>query len=118
MTTLFFILAHTLLLNGAALVWLTPTSHDFGAIPKNQSVKYIFEFKNMSKEPLVIENVRTDCGCTATDWDEEPVGVAQNGKITVLYDAVKTGIFYKKLTVWIKGQRKPEKLIIEGNVLE
>ncbi len=118
MTVLFFVLINTLRLNGSALVWLTPTSHDFGEISKNQPVKHVFEFKNTSNEPLVIENVRTDCGCTATDWDEEPVAAAENGKITVTYDAAKTGIFYKKLTVWIKGQRKPEKLFIEGDVVE
>lgn len=100
------------------LVWITPTTHDFGEIAKKQPVKHVFEFKNTTTEPLVIENVRAECGCTASDWEQEPVQPAQTGKITVTYDAAKSGVFYKKLTVWIKGQRKPEKLIVEGEVLE
>ena len=104
--------------NDSKLFWITPTTHDFGEIAKKQPAKHVLEFKNTSAEPLVIENVRAECGCTASDWEQDPVQPSQAGKITVTYDAAKSGIFYKKLTVWIKGQRKPEKLIVEGEVME
>jgi hypothetical protein len=113
-----FFLFQVFIGNDSKLVWLTPTTHDFGEIAKRQPVKYVFEFKNITTEPLVIENVRAECGCTASDWEQEPVQPSQIGKISVTYDAVKNGVFYKKLTVWIKGQRKPEKLIVEGEVME
>ncbi len=113
-----FFLFQVFIGNDSKLVWLTPTTHDFGEIAQRQPVKYVFEFKNTTTEPLVIENVRAECGCTASDWEQEPVQPSQTGKISVTYDAVKNGVFYKKLTVWIKGQRKPEKLIVEGEVME
>jgi Protein of unknown function (DUF1573) len=113
-----FTLFHFFVAADSKLVWITPTTHDFGEIAKRQPVKHVFEFRNTGNEPLVIENVRAECGCTASDWEQEPVLSAQTGKITVTYDAAKSGTFYKKLTVWIKGQRKPEKLIVEGEVME
>jgi Protein of unknown function (DUF1573) len=61
--------------------------------------------------------VRTDCGCTASDWDEEPVKPNALGKITITFDATKSGYFQKKITVWIRGQKQAEKLSIEGEVL-
>ena len=79
---------------------------------------YIFEFKNTSNAPLIIDNVRTDCGCTASDWEETPVEAGAQGRITIHFDASKTGYFKKKITVWIKGMKKAEKLSIEGEVTE
>ncbi len=113
-----FSLFQALVANDSKLVWITPTTHDFGEIFKKQPVKHVFEFKNATNEPLVIENVRAECGCTASDWEQDPVEPSKTGKITVTYDAAKSGAFYKKLTVWIKEQRKPEKLIIEGEVVD
>jgi Protein of unknown function (DUF1573) len=96
--------------------WLSPTSHDFGTIQKGVPQTHIFEFKNTSIAPIIIDNVRTDCGCTATDWEETPVSMGEKGKITITYDSRKTGYFKKKITVWLHGQRQCEKLWIEGEV--
>ena len=38
--------------------WLTEDTHDFGDIPQKKPVKYDFRFRNISGEPLVIDNVR------------------------------------------------------------
>ena len=99
------------------LSWTTPQSHDFGEILRGSSQTHVFEFKNLSNKPLTIDNVRTDCGCTASDWEEEPVKPNALGKITITFDAAKVGYFQKKITVWIRGQKQAEKLSIEGEVL-
>jgi Protein of unknown function (DUF1573) len=96
--------------------WTTPTNHDFGLIGKDVEVKHIFTFRNLSNAPLIIDNVRTDCSCTASDWDTEPIAPNAIGKITVEYDAKKKGYFKKRLTVWLHGQKQAEKLMIEGEV--
>jgi hypothetical protein len=98
------------------IVWTTHTTHDFGKIKEQQEVTHVFTFKNISTQPITLDNVRTDCGCTATDWDTAPVLPNQTGKITVSYDAAKGGFFQKKITVWIHGQRKSERLTILGEV--
>ncbi len=100
------------------LVWTTSTDHDFGLIPRGIEAKHVFTFRNRSKTPLKIDNVRADCSCTASDWDIAPVAPDSIGKITVNYDAFKKGYFKKRLTVWIKGQKQAEKLVIQGEVEE
>jgi hypothetical protein len=97
--------------------WMTPQDHDFGEIRRGSTHTHVFEFKNLSDKPLTIDNVRTDCGCTASDWEEEPVKPNALGKITITFDATKVGYFQKKITVWIRGQKQAEKLTIEGEVL-
>ncbi len=100
------------------LVWTTPTDHDFGLIPRGIEAKHVFTFRNHSKTPLKIDNVRADCSCTASDWDIAPVAPDSIGKITVNYDAFKKGFFKKRLTIWIHGQKQAEKLTIQGEVEE
>jgi hypothetical protein len=99
------------------VIWTTPQNHDFGEILRGSTHTHIFEFKNLTNKPLTIDNVRTDCGCTASDWEEEPVKPNAQGKITITFDATKSGYFQKKITVWIRGQKQAEKLSIEGEVL-
>jgi Protein of unknown function (DUF1573) len=103
--------------DSSKLSWTTPQSHDFGEILRGSTHTHVFEFKNLTDKPLTIDNVRTDCGCTASDWEEEPVKPKALGKINITFDGVKSGYFKKKITVWVKGQKQAEKLSIEGEVL-
>jgi Protein of unknown function (DUF1573) len=98
--------------------WTTPTEHDFGEIERGKSQTYIFIFKNISDKPIVVDNVRTDCGCTASDWENTPILPNATGKISITFDAFKEGYFRKKITVWIHKQKKSETLYIEGEVLK
>lgn len=118
MLSILIVLTQLFLSDNSKITWTTPKDHDFGEILRGKPATHIFEFKNISATPLLIDNVRAECGCTATDWEEEPIESGKLGKITVTYDAAKSGYFRKKMTVWIKGQRKPEKLEIEGEVME
>ena len=110
-----FLLPFCFILN-TKIVWTTPTQHDFGNILRGSEAKHIFTFKNLSDKTLVIDNVRTDCSCTASDWDAAPILSNEIGNVTVSFDTHQTGVFRKKITVWIRGQRQAEKLIIVGKV--
>lgn len=99
-----------------SITWTTPVEHDFGEIGQGSEAVHVFTFKNLTNKPIVIDNVRTDCSCTASDWETAPIEPQETGKIKVSYDTKKTGYFRKKLTVWIRGQKKAEKLTIEGDV--
>ncbi len=63
------------------------TSHDFGDIYQGDKVEYTFTFENTGTEPLIITNVQTTCGCTATDWPREPVLPGKTGSIKVTFDS-------------------------------
>jgi hypothetical protein len=115
-----FLLPFLFLLNvqvsDSAVEWISPTTHDFGDLKRGKPVTHDFRFKNTGSEPLTIDNVRSTCGCTATEWSEEVVPAGEEGVIKIEYDAKKEGYFYKKITVFFSGQRKPEKLYVEGYV--
>lgn len=112
----FLFLFQNQIANDSKVEWLSATTHDFGDIPQGVPVTIDFRFKNISDETLVIDNVRTTCSCTASDWPEEVVEPGKEGYIRIEYDAKKLGYFSKKITVYFSGQRKAEKLTIEGYV--
>lgn len=111
---LFFI--KFLLLQNPSVLWQTPTAHDFGRIQQHQPAEYIFKFKNNSRDTMIIDNVRTTCGCTVPDWTVEPILPDSISQIKVIYDAEKTGYFRKKIKVFVSTQRKGETLTISGQV--
>lgn len=100
------------------VVWLCPVHHDFGTIPLSVPAAVRFEFKNTGTSPLVIDNVRTPCGCTAVEWPEKPVSPGEKATILVEYNAAKIGYFYKDIKVFFHGIRQAERLSVKGLVAE
>lgn len=98
--------------------WLSPATHDFGEVIYKKNIEHQFHFKNTSSEAFVIDNVRTSCGCTAADWQETPILPDSSASIQVVYDANELGYFRKSIKVYFSGQRKAEKLYLEGTVVE
>lgn len=96
--------------------WLTERDHDFGKMRHERPKSFVFLFKNISEEPILLETVRTTCGCTAARWTESPIGPGETGEINVEYDAYQRGDFSKKIRVFFSRQRKPELLWIRGDV--
>ena len=65
-------------------------------IPYDSKEPFIFEFKNTGKQPVIITNVHTSCGCTAAEKPTEPVAT---------------------ITVTTNVSTEPIVLTISGNVL-
>ena len=102
--------------NDSVVEWLTPVDHDYGDIKLNAPAKVVFRFKNTSSEPITIDNVRSTCGCTASEWEEVVIAPGEESEIKIEYSARKPGFFFKKITVFFSNQRKAEKLSITGYV--
>lgn len=100
----------------SVIKWETETDYDFGDIIQGQPQSFDFKFTNLTDTPLTVDNVRTTCGCTATDWSEIPTLPDSTGSIHITFDARKSGYFYKKIRVFFHGQRKGEMLTISGYV--
>ena len=83
---------------------------------QGEPVSYAFQFRNLTDVPLVVENVRVGCGCTATEWQETPVAPGELGSINVTYDATNTGYYRKYVKVYFRGHRGGHKLWLEGFV--
>lgn len=101
----------------AQVVWLTGQTFEFGRLDLTDKVATTFTFRNGGAQPLIIDNVRTSCGCTAPEWDTKPVLPNENGEIRIEFRPNKKGIVVKRIKVWFKGMRKPEILRISANVI-
>ena len=91
-------------------------SHDFGEIPKGVPVSVEFSFTNTGDEALIIKDVVTSCGCTASDYAREPILPGKSSKIKVTYNAANAGAFTKTITVNSNGQEAVKVLNIKGVV--
>lgn len=102
--------------NTPVVEWLTEQDHDFGQVPSGKTVRFMFKYKNIASEPLLLQTVRTSCGCTAAEWTQEPVAPGATGQVLIEFESSQQGDFRKKIRVFFDKQRKAEILWIEGEV--
>lgn len=100
-----------------AVLELVDSVHDFGTY-HGDSVKQTFSFriKNAGTEPLIIYDLKTSCGCTATEYSKEPVQPGKQTKIKVTYDGKgrQPGAFSKTVAVYTSAKNGLKKLEIKG----
>ncbi len=94
---------------------LKETGYDFGKIPQGKPVYHFFEVTNTGKDPMVISNVQTSCGCTTPEWSKEPIAPGATAKIKVGYNAAAQGNFEKYITI-IYNQNLSKQVKINGTV--
>jgi archaellum component FlaG (FlaF/FlaG flagellin family) len=85
-------------------------------IPYGADETFTFSFKNTGKEPIIISNVQTSCGCTTAKKPEAPVAPKKSADISVKYDTKRVGQFTKTITV-TSNVSEPIVLTIKGTVL-
>lgn len=90
--------------------------HDFGTIPYNGDGSYEFKFKNTGKNPLIISNCQTSCGCTVSEWPKDPIAKNGEGSIKVKYATTRVGPFTKTVTVTSNSSNSPLVITIKGTV--
>lgn len=101
-----------------AVVTFEEASHDFGDISQGDKVEHTFKFTNTGNEPLILSNVLTTCGCTATNWPRDPIAPGKSGEITVSFNSAgKMGVQNKVVTIVSNATNAQEKVKIVTNVL-
>ena len=85
-------------------------------IPYGADETFTFSFKNTGKDPIIISNVQTSCGCTTAKKPEAPVAPKKSADISVKYDTKRVGQFTKTITV-TSNVSDPIVLTIKGTVL-
>jgi hypothetical protein len=100
--------------DGIALAF-EETSYDYGKIAQGSDGTHNFVFHNTGTEPLLLNNVRSSCGCTIPEWPKEPIPAGKTGTIKVSYNTRITGSFSKSVTVYSNAE-KPVVLVIKGTV--
>lgn len=101
---------------GPAFAW-TVTLFDFGKIKQSKPVTHEFTFTNSGDVPLVISSVQASCGCTVAEYSKEPIPAGGQGFVKATYNAAKTGVFTKTITI-NSNTAEPVLLTIKGEVVE
>ncbi|MBP7849873.1 MAG: DUF1573 domain-containing protein [Lentimicrobiaceae bacterium] len=94
------------------------TVYDYGTVYKDGDGNCEFQFTNTGKEPLVLSNVRSSCGCTVPEWTREPILPGKSGTIKVRYDTRRLGAINKHVTVLSNAKNSSVVLRIAGNVVD
>lgn len=68
------------------LVPENPALH-FGTIGEGEKVEHVFTFTNQGDETLIIERVRTTCGCTGTLLSQKEIPPGQTGEIKTTFNS-------------------------------
>jgi Protein of unknown function (DUF1573) len=101
--------------DGSGIVWKSQEI-DLGKIPQGKPVTVQFEFSNKAKEPVIISNVTTSCGCTVADYSKKPIMKNEKSTIKVTYNAANAGAFSKDITV-ILANEETQVLHLKGIVI-
>ena len=63
--------------------------HDFGTVARASKQVHVFEFENTTGEDLLLNNVRTSCGCTKPQILTQHVKPGQVGQVQATLDTLK-----------------------------
>ncbi|MFA5330513.1 MAG: DUF1573 domain-containing protein [Prolixibacteraceae bacterium] len=93
------------------------TVHDYGTIIQGSDGNCEFKFTNKGKGPLILNDVKTSCGCTVPEWPKEPIPPEKTGVIKVKYDTKRLGAFSKTITVNSNAKNSLVTITIKGNII-
>ncbi len=102
-----------------AYIEFEKTLHDYGTVKEsNGPAMYSFTFKNTGKQPLVLTEVKPNCGCTSPEWSKAPIAPGGSGMIKVAFDPKnRPGVFNKNIKVVSNAENQQVILRIKGNVI-
>lgn len=60
---------------------------DLGRLQDGERVTTSFRFTNTGNYPLLISEVKGNCGCTVADYPINPIAPKESGMVTITYDS-------------------------------
>lgn len=88
-------------------------THDFGTLKEGPEATYVFKFKNVGKQPLIITNASASCGCTVPVYEKSPVLPGKMGEIKVTFNTTGKGGQPFNKTIYITSNAASEKATYE-----
>ena len=85
---------------------MEPIEKELGELAINKETEVSWRFKNTGNQPLVIKNVRAECGCTVPETPQEPFLPGQEGSIRVKFTGNSAGPALKK--VYVTANTRPQ----------
>lgn len=103
-----------LLLLLPTFAWAAPkivvdsATHRFGEIFEGARVEHTFRFKNAGDESLVIDRVRSSCGCTAALLSATVIPPGEDGEISTTFDSSRfRGQISKSVSLYANDPARP-----------
>ncbi len=87
------------------------TEHDFGKTIQGEMIRYSFKFTNTGKSDLLISKVSTSCGCTVSNYSNQPIEPGEPGLIEVIFDSRGRKGFQNK-TITVLANTSPNKTVL------
>jgi len=103
--------------NAQAKIKFKTETIDYGQIAKGSDGVRVFEFTNIGNADLIIQDVKSSCGCTVPVKPKDPVAPGKTGVIKVKYDTQRVGKIRKTVTVYSNATEAIKALKIKGEVM-
>lgn len=100
----------------APIITFDKTVHDYGTMQQHADGNCVFKFTNEGKEPLILSNVRSSCGCTVPTWPRQPILPGESDVIKVKYDTKRIGMINKSIHVYSNAKVPTVTLKIKGKI--
>lgn len=92
------------------------TVHDYGTLVYGGDGTCHFKFTNTGKEPLILQQPQSSCGCTVPTWPKEPILPGESNEIKVTYNTKRVGPINKTVTIRSNAKTSTVVLRIQGKV--
>jgi hypothetical protein len=87
--------------------------------PGEKTVRADFGFTNISKQPVVIDSVKSSCGCTTATLEKKTYQPGEKGQITTVFTpGSRKGTQVKAVKVTVKGESDPAVLTLVTRIGE
>lgn len=96
--------------------WLDEGMVNLENVSTGEVYPIAFTYINNSVNPLVIDNIRTSCGCVAPDWSSEPVLEGESGLVHIEWRPMRKGLRREKIKVYFIGLKQAQILTIVAQV--
>ena len=91
---------------------------NFGQISQGEKVKHTFLFSNSGDETLVVDRVKSSCGCTAALLSAKEIAPGEEGEISTTFDSSRfRGNIRKTVTLYTNApQQQTARFTLSGQV--
>ncbi|MCH5684772.1 DUF1573 domain-containing protein [Niabella sp. W65] len=90
-----------------SISWIDSTFKDIGVVRGKDSALITYKFKNTGDKPLIIQAIKSSCGCTVVDSLKEPVLPGKESLIKVKFYAADQAVATHEKHVYVITNTKP-----------
>ena len=90
---------------------------DLGTIIKGKKYKVNFEYTNRTDDLLIINDVKTSCGCMLSEWEKKPLTSQASANLIIEFTPEDLGYTSKTIMVSHNKSNYPVRLMIRANVV-